>query len=66
MIEECVRCGHTIPDCAKCGKSNKVLGGYISGLGRLCHTLSEKPTCYEQATLEMFGCAVDSTWKSKR
>lgn len=46
----CARCGHTSPQCERCGRSDPVLGGYVAGVGSLCHTFesaADRPTCYE-------------------
>lgn len=48
--ETCARCGHTTPDCDRCGQSWPFLGAGI-GPNRYCHTYVERPaaSCYEIA-----------------
>jgi len=53
--ELCARCGHESGDCPRCDRHDDVLGGYVAGLGSLCHTHVEperRPSCFELTTRE--------------
>jgi hypothetical protein len=59
-LETCHRCGHTAPTCVRCGRSDLILGGYVSGVGSFCHTFVDevdRPSCYQLAVLDHLGAS---------
>lgn len=49
--QSCARCGHTAPQCDRCGAATPALGGHIGGAD-LCHTFAVQPSCYTLSVRE--------------